>query len=311
MTGINRLSGAGIYNQNNYTKKRVVSTPVHTDYTPQKVSNKKNWAIAAGIATAVLTGGAILLTKGKALRQKRLLAEIPTDLQARFANIKDLKGKEFVDKAYKEMVDYMGLSKVAPKEITINADDKVFAITGGYNPIKNTIGYSKGFLTKLAKEQQLNMLSHELKHCEQFTNMLRTEGITVEQYAAASVDTIINDAISGKSLNNLSFQFLYEAAKKQGKAEEFLKKVKADAVESRVKTIKENFADVLALPKIKADSPEGKKAYEHLKAYSNYEGIGFLGTAGEAYKNNPLEREAYSYGDKIEEMLKKYTRAMA
>lgn len=318
MTGINRLSGAGVYNQNNYrtdnSKKRVVSTPVNTDYTPQKVSNKtsnkKKWAVAAGLATLALTGGAILLTKGKALRQKRLLAEIPTDLQARFANLKDLKGKEFVDRAYKEMVDYMGLSKVAPKEITIKAEDKAFTVTGGYNPMENTIDYSKGFLTKLSKEKQINMLAHELKHCEQFTNMLRTEGITVEQYVAANADAIIKDATSGKSINNFGFQLAYESAKKAGKAEEFLANAKADAIESRAKSVKENFADVLAMPKIKADSPEGKKAYEHLKAYSNYEGLSFLGTASEAYKNSPLEIEAYSFGDKIESLFKKYMRAM-
>ena len=309
MTGINRLSGAGVYNQNNYTKKRVVSTPLHTEYSPQKTSQKKKWAIAAGVAAVLLTGTAILLTKGKALRQKRLLSEIPADLQARFANIKDLKGKEFVDKAYKEMVDYMGLSKVAPKGITVNSEDKAFSITGGYNPMKNTIDFSKGFLTKLTKKQQINMLAHELKHCEQFTNMLRTEGITVEQYIGAGVDNIVKDAISGKSLNNIFLQIAYEAAKKEGKAEEFLAKIKDEALKSRVKTVKENFADVLAMPKIKADSTEGKAAYEHLKAYSNYEGIGILGCGGDAYKNNPLEVEAYSFGNKIEELFHKYLKS--
>ncbi len=209
MTGINRLSGAGVYNQNNYTKKRVVSTPVHPEYSPQKTSQKKKWAIAAGVAAVLLTGTAIILTKGKALRQKRLLSEIPADLQVRFANIKDLQGKDFVDKAYKEMVDYMGLS-----------------------------------------------------------------------------------------------------AKKEGKAEEFLAKIKDGALKSRVKIVKENFADVLAMPKIKADSAEGKAAYEHLKAYSNYEGIGFLGCGGDAYKNNPLEVEAYSFGNKIEELFHKYLKSV-
>lgn len=310
MTGINRLSGAGVYNQNNYTKKRVVSTPVHPEYSPQKTSQKKKWAIAAGVAAVLLTGTAILLTKGKALRQKRLLSEIPADLQARFANIKDLQGKDFVDKAYKEMVDYMGLSKVAPKGITVNAEDKAFSITGGYNPMKNTIDFSKGFMSKLSREKQLNMLAHELKHCEQFTNMLRTEGITVEQYIGAGVDNIVKDVISGKSFNNISLQIAYEAAKKEGKAEEFLAKIKDGALKSRVKIVKENFADVLAMPKIKADSAEGKAAYEHLKAYSNYEGIGFLGCGGDAYKNNPLEVEAYSFGNKIEELFHKYLKSV-
>lgn len=307
MTGLNRLSGAGVYNQNNYTKKRVVSTPVNTDYTPKKASNKKNWAIAAGIATAVLTGTAILLTKGKALRQKRLLAEIPTDLQARFANIKDLNGKEFVDRAYKEMVDYMGLSKVAPKEIKIKDTDNAFSVTGGYNPMLNTIEYTQGFMTKLSKPKQLNMLAHELKHCEQITNMLRTEGITVEKYLEANVDNLLKDVVNNPLNPN---HFRYSMADTVGKGKEWLASAKEQIMKHHAQTIEKHYKEVFSMPKIKADSPEGKKAYDHLKATAEYEGLGFLGLGGEAYRNNPLEREAYPFGDKIEELFQKYMRAM-
>lgn len=312
MNGVNRLTGIGVYPNynfkiNNYGQKSA-SSPIQTTASPKKNSKTKAFGLAAGITVALAAGAAILLTKGKAIRNQKLLAEIPKDLQARFSGIKNLEGKKFIDNAYKEMVDYMGLNKVAPKTIAINAKDKAFSITGGYNPMKNTIGFSEGFLTKLSKEQQLNMMAHELKHCEQFTNMLRTEGITVEQYVAAGVDSMIKEKLGPNSLEILLIQS-YENAVKAGKGEEWLAKVKQEAIVSRAKTVRENFADILALPKFKADSPLGKRAYEQLKAYSNYEGIDFFGTAGKAYKNNPLEVEAYAFGGNMKKMFEDYITA--
>lgn len=308
MTGINRVGGLNLAPQNyvkNNFKQRAVSSPIQTEDTQKTISKKKKIGIALAIATVAAGVGAAIITRGKALKNKNLLADIPEDLQAKFANLKGLQGKEFVDKAYKEMVDYMGLSKVAPKTIEVNKSDGAFSITGGYNPVKNTIGYSEGFLTKLTKKQQINMITHELKHCEQFTNMLRTEGLTVEKYTEAIVNSTIKNVM--KDPVNVLAHISYENAVKAGKGEEWMANLKANMMEKRVAEIKENFKEILEMPKIKADSPQGKKAFEDLKANENYEGIGFLGLGGKAYKSNPLEVEAYAFGDKMEELFNKYT----
>ncbi len=60
------------------------------------------------------------------------------------------------------------------------------------------------------------------------------------------------------------------------------------------------------MSKIKADSPEGIKALKHLEAERNYKGLNLLGMGTENYRNNPLEVEAYSFGDGIEQLIKDY-----
>ncbi len=54
-------------------------------------------------------------------------------------------GQEFVDNAYGNMVSHMKLNGIAPKQITINSNDGIMSVTGGYDYINNTIGYSQGF----------------------------------------------------------------------------------------------------------------------------------------------------------------------
>ena len=58
-----------------------------------------------------------------------------------------------------------------------------------------------------------------------------------------------------------------------------------------IEKLKENYADVLKMPKIKADSPEGKKALLYLDAYRTYKGPSTFSM--NAYLSNPLEGGAY------------------
>ncbi len=309
---ISAVSFSGISNKNyvNNKKQTIKQTvPLKENVQPEKSLTKSNkklktavytgLALAAGIAVGILSRG-----KRIATQKANILKEIPQDLQIRFEKLKDLSGEDFVKNAYKEMVDYMGLKGVAPKEISINGNDGLMSITGGYSPIHNTIKYSSGFVT-LSKNQQLNMLSHELKHCEQFTNMLRTEGITVDKYVETSVNNSINNAIKNP-LNNIPFHIGYRQAKDAGKTDEFIANVKEQCTQSLVQKVRQNFSDVLKMPKFKADSPEGKKAFEHLKANSEYEGLDIFGMGSDTYRNNPLEVEAYAFGNKMGELLEKY-----
>lgn len=269
----------------------------------QKSSSKKG--IIAALGLAALAVGTFILTRGKSKKAEKLLKQIPEDLQVRFGKLKDLQGEEFVKKAYSEMVEYMGLKGIAPKTIKNSGADSALSITGGYNPIENTIGYTDGFFNTMPKEEQIGMLTHELQHCKQFTNMLRTEGITVEKYVEAHVNSTINELINNP-LNNLQFHVQYKKAKEIGKEIEFIKQVKDNWTKALVKKVNENYKDILVMPKIKADSPEGIKAFEHLKASGEYEGLDFMGIGSEKYKNNPIEVEAYAMGDKMKDLFQKY-----
>lgn len=290
---------------------RKVSNPVEQNNQPKGMSKGKKITIAT-VAAALLGIGAVVITKGraaaKAAYKAKLLADIPPELQTRFSAIKDLKDKEFVDRAYSELVEYMGLKGVAPKEVAIKNADGILCVTGGYSSIDNTIEFSEGFLTKLNKERQIGMMAHELRHCKQYTDMLRTEGITVENYVESVVKSMMERAKN--NVFNVQYRFAYNNAKEQGKLQEFLAKVKKQWTEDLSKQVRKNYKDVLAMPKIKADSPEGMKAYENLKANSEYVGLGFLGTGSDAYRNNLLEVDAYAFGDKMKEMFEKFIKAV-
>lgn len=243
-----------------------------------------------------------LKSKSKAIN---ITKSVPEELKPLFANLEGKTGQEFVDAGYENLIKYMKLEGAAPKSIALTMSDGLWSVTGGFSPIKNTIEFSKGFLDKLSPKDQMKLLSHELTHFKQYSSMLRTEGIGVEAYARVIAENDVR-----QSLNSSSFSFMfksqYNAALKNGKGEEFIQKAIDAQTKSYIPEIEKNFADVLKMPKISANSPEGKKAYEYLEAQKNYEGLDVLGLGSDAYKNNPLEVEAYGFGDKMGEIFGKY-----
>lgn len=230
---------------------------------------------------------------------------IPNEVRPLIENLEGKTGQEFVDTAYENMVNHMKLNGIAPKKMSINSKDGVMSVTGGYDYINNTIGYSQGFLEKLTPQQQMNLISHELKHCEQFSNILRTENIGVSEYARAIAENSLK-----RALDKSSFEFMlknrYEKALQNGKGEEFIQQTIDIWTKKLIPQIETNFADVLKMPKIKAGSPEGIKASQHLEALKNYEGLDMFGFGSGNYRNNPLEVEAYAYGDNIEKLIKDF-----
>ena len=230
---------------------------------------------------------------------------IPSEYKAIFANLEGKTGQEFVDTAYGNMVNHMKLNGIAPKRITINGNDGIMSVNGGYDYINNTIKYSQGFLEKLTPQQQMNLISHELTHCEQFSNILRTENIGVNEYAKAIAKNSLKKALDKSSLDFI-LKNKYEKALEQGKGEEFIKKIVDSWTKQLVPEIETNFSEVLKLPKIKASSPEGIKAVKDFNAMKNYEGLDMLGFGSQNYRNNPLEVEAYNFGDNIEKLFEKF-----
>lgn len=252
--------------------------------------------ICAGIGTA------IAIAKGKA-HKAELLNSIPDDLKTVFAKLKNKNGDEFVDEAYKEIVKHLGLEGIAPGKIERNGADGLMTITGGFIPTQNKIGYSDGFFTKLDRRKQINLLSHELKHCKQTTDFLRTEGIGIEEYAKAWAESCVQ-----MELNNPFKGMLYKKILEKGgkEADELLENLRKKVFEQIKTSLEENYSEVLKMPKISADSDEGKKIHELFKGCKNYEGLGMLGFGSDNYKNNPLEVDAYAFGDKIEEFFTNY-----
>lgn len=230
---------------------------------------------------------------------------IPNEIKPILVNLEGKTGQEFVDTAYENLVGYMKLKEIAPKNIIIQGGDGVMSVTGGFDPVKNSIEFSQGFLVKLTPKQQMNLIAHELKHCEQYTNMLRTEGIGVNEYARAIAENSVKQSLD-KSSFDFIFKSRYQKALQEGKEEEFIKKSIDNMTKRIIPEVETNFSEVLKLSKIKTHSPAGIRAVKHLKAQRNYEGLNMLGFGSENYRNNPLEVEAYSFGDKIEKLIKDF-----
>lgn len=236
----------------------------------------------------------------------KISKKMPDEIKPLLANLEGKSGQEFTDIAYGNIVKHMKLNGIAPKSINIQGEDGLLSsVTGGFDPVKNTITFSQGFLKKLSPTQQINLISHELKHCEQFTNMLRTEGIGVNGYARATAENLVKQAL-GKSSLELCFKRDYQEALQNGKGEEFIQKATDNMTKQIIPEIERNFSEVLKLPKIKANSSDGLRAVKHLEAQRNYEGLNMLGLGSENYKNNPLEVEAYAFGDNIEKLIKDF-----
>ncbi len=249
---------------------------------------------AAGIGVATVVG----ILKGKANKAK-LLNSIPDDLKTIFSEIKDKNGDEFIDEAYKQMVKYMGLQEIAPSKINRTGIDGVMTITGGFNPVKNAIGYSDGFFKKVDKRKQLNMISHELRHCKQTTDFLRTEGIGIDEYVKVWTENCVQNQLKDPIFKALT----YDPAVKAGKGEELLEQLRKNTYKEFKQEFKKNYSEVFKLPQISANSDEGKRIHKLFEGCKNYEGLGMFGLGSEGYRNNPIEVDAYELGDKIEKLF--------
>ena len=132
-----------------YSPKVDLSMPQDTVELSTKKNKKKKAIIAAAVVTAAIVAGAIAYK----YHQHKIGSTTPKDLKDLFNKLKHKKGEDFVNSAYEGIRDHMNLTGIAPESVrlTDKADGIFNTITGGYNPIDNTIEYSKGFLTKLTK----------------------------------------------------------------------------------------------------------------------------------------------------------------
>lgn len=266
-------------------------------------SGDKKGIITTGLGL-LLEGFKFIITGGQS-RKDRILNSIPEDFRSLFAQIKGKTGNDFVDTAYLGLVKFMHLEDIAPNKIINIGPDGLVGIYGGYNFPNNSLGFSEGFFTKIKPQKQINFLAQELKHCEQYSNMLRTEGVTPEDMARILAENGIENAL--RKPFNFMFKFRYKSALEEGKEKEFIQNAIDGVTTETAKQIRKNQKNVLAMPKISQASKEGQKALEQLKLLKDYEGIDtFVGYGSEKYKTHSIETEAYEFGDKIEKMFQDF-----
>lgn len=261
--------------------------------------NQKRGLIAAGLATIILIGSVIVNKHNRAKRIK----QIPEELRAIFNDLKGEKGENFINKAYDKLKNYMKLDEIVPDKIEhLGADKGCFALQGGYNPTLNTIGYTDGFFTKIDKASQFSLIAHELKHADQTAKIIRA-GLLPEYAKAWAEQSIRNVRNNPLEIN---FNLAYREAVRQGKGKEFLDNTLKNSTETIMTKMKESHKNTLNLPRYKKDSQEYKDAENYIEATRNYVNLNELGLGSKDYYNNPLEKEAYDFGNKMEKYFRDF-----
>ena len=220
------------------------------------------------------------------------------NLDVLFETLKDKDGKEFANAAYEGLVKIMGLEGSAPVEITWEKNEGR-PIIGDYRFYDNTIVFYTDYFFKQDKAEQLATIAHELTHCKQTVNVLRTEGIPVERYAYAYAMSDLRAAL----VRNPHIIDAMKKAKAMGKEKELTKYLISQWTLRTAKELREAHAYTLTLPKHPLNSPAGKKAQEDLQAQFNYNGADM-----EAYNACPLEKEAMMTEKMITALYKSYNR---
>jgi hypothetical protein len=178
---------------------------------------------------------------------------------------------------------------------------------GMWEPSEFSVNLYEGYSFALKTPVVLNLMTHEIEHSKQSLLMLRTEGIGTEELLKASAKISLNDARIDDPESSL---------KKFGKLpndvtiQDIEKYYNFNEAKIRLKKIEEYYRKKLGI--VTAASPDGKLAYEYLDAYHNYITVNPRASKEVQeeqmvkYVNNPLERDAYKAGNKIQELYEKF-----
>src|SRR5574344_1902141 len=301
---ISNINFSGVHNTslakpNRNTGTATATRPIQNDKFESSSKKKKTLGIVAGILTVGIGITALIIAKNKKAAAKK----IPDDMKALFDSLKGKDGEDFVNTAFNKLKEYMHLEDIAPKEIGRLGADKIMGVQGGYNPVKNTISYTDGFYTKLPKDLQFNLLSHELKHAEQTSKIIRS-GMAdeySEAWATSMTARIFNDPL------NISAQMIKNQAKANGTELEMYEGL----INKNKKMVRNEIAitheQEFKMPQYVEGSPEFEDAKKYVEATKNYQGIDSLGFASKEYRENPLEVEAYAYGKDMQTKFNLYT----
>ena len=223
---------------------------------------------------------------GKDLVQTQQKAKTDAGLNVVFKKLEGLEGDDFAKTAYKELVKYMGLEDSAPKELTFEyAEGR--PIASDYKWYKNEVIVYRNYFDKASKAEKLGYIAHELTHCKQTTNILKTDAPNiVQQYAFAIAASDFRAAMVNDPQTRQNFVKAMQAGKSNEYAQAMIYR-QAIATYKELTTI---FADVLKQPKHPLNSQNGQKAIQDIKAQSIYNGADM-----KAYTNCPLEKEAMAF----------------
>jgi len=199
-----------------------------------------------------------------------------------FKKLDGKEGKGFADCAYSELVKYMGLDGIAPKNITW-VKNEGRPIIGDYMFYNNSVVFYTDYFLKQDKASQLATIAHELTHCKQLANMLTTEGMSVEKIAYAYA---VSD-MRAMLIRNPKVIEMHKTAKANGKEKEFMQIMIQAGTIKTAKELYQAHAQTLKLPKHPLNSPDGIKAQKDWAAQFNYNGADI-----KAYNACPLEKEA-------------------
>ncbi len=223
---------------------------------------------------------------GKDLVKFQQKPNTDADLSIVFKKLEGLEGDDFAKTAYKELVKHMGLEDSAPKELTFESKEGR-RIASDYKWYENKIIVYRNYFDKASKAQKLGYIAHELTHCKQTTNILKTDSPNiVQQYAFAIATSDFRAAM----VTNPQTRENFVKALQIGKANEYAQAMIYRQAGATYKELTTIFADVLKQPKHPLNSGNGQKAIHDIKAQSVYNGADMQGWA-----SCPLEKEAMAF----------------
>lgn len=233
---------------------------------------------------------------GQDLVNNQQTPKILTDM---FEAIKDKKDEDLAETAYPYLVKYLGVEDTAPKGITWK-EKEGRSIVSDYKVFDNSVVLYKDLFKNSSKPQQIAFIAHELTHCKQSTNIMRTEGLGIEKYAYANA---VSDSRAAM-VTNPKFISMMEKAKKAGKERELMQYLLHNATVENIAELKHAHPNIEKLPKIDANSKEGQKAQADLIAQFEYNGADM-----NAYNSSPLEKEALGTEKEIIQYYNRYCQA--
>ncbi len=223
---------------------------------------------------------------GKDLVQPQATINTDNDLKVVLKKLEGLNGDDFAKTAYRELVKYMGLEDCAPKELTFE-EKEGRPIASDYKWYENKIIVYRNYFDRATKAEKLGYIAHELTHCKQTTNILKTDSPNIiQQYAFAIATSDFRAAMTTNPQAKQNFVKALQA----GKANEYAQAMIYRQAAATYKELSTIFDEVLKQPKHPLNSPNGQKAIHDIKAQSVYNGADAKGWA-----NCPLEAEAMAF----------------
>jgi len=296
-------------------------------------SNKTK--IGLGVATLGLVTALVFLLKGKLNVAKtngikeasaELLAnpikhiiDTPEDkllpeFQDMFSKLKDLKGKDFVGKAYESMVKKMGYEGCAPrlKIEPLDVDNACFEGTHG------VITFNENKLGKNTNEENLSIMFHEFTHFIQASDIIRTKKLGADKYMEWIPKSNLYQASNDEELCNVKFKKPYDKLSKDE-----IDNYVSECVNELKQVFNYSFYQKIIDKKgiIASNSDLGKQANKYLEALNqtintsaplNAEKEGyrivahpleFYSKLYDDYATNHFEATAFTLGNKIKKIF--------